>query len=404
MSKPFKRFKRIFLIVADSAGIGEEPDASLFNDCGSNTWAHAAESVGGVSVPNMEAMGIGELDDIEGVAKVSGHPHAYSLSCREKSNGKDTMTGHWEMMGINTTKPFQTFTDTGFPKELMDELEKETGHKLLGNKASSGTVILDELGEQQIKENALIVYTSADSVLQIAANEDHMPLAEIYRCCEIARRLTMRPEWFVGRVIARPYVGERKGEFKRVGAHRHDYTVSPSGVTALNVLKDNGYMVSAVGKINDIFNGMGITKTIHTASNEEGMDEAIRQLKEEDWTGLCFVNLVEFDSEYGHRRNPVGYARCLEALDKRIGEFVRSMKDEDLLLITADHGNDPTFHGTDHTREKVPLLCYSPSFQNGRKLEEQETFAVMGDTILSNFFLKKDPSMIGSTLKELLDD
>ena len=404
MSKPFKRFKRIFLIVADSAGIGEEPDAALFNDCGSNTWAHAAESVGGLSVPNMEAMGIGELDDILGVRSISDHPHSYSLACRETSKGKDTMTGHWEMMGINTVKPFQTFTDTGFPKELMDELEKETGHKLLGNKASSGTVILDELGEQQIKENALIVYTSADSVLQIAANEDHMPLEEIYRCCEIARALTMRPEWFVGRVIARPYVGERKGEFKRVGAHRHDYTVSPSGITALDILKENGYMVSAVGKINDIFNGAGISKTIHTASNEEGMDEAIRQLKEEDWTGLCFVNLVEFDSEYGHRRNPVGYARCLEALDKRVGEFVRSMKDDDLLLITADHGNDPTFHGTDHTREKVPLLCYSPSFGNGRKLEEQESFAVMGDTILSNFFLKKDDSMIGATINELLDD
>ena len=404
MEKEYRRFKRIFLIVADSAGIGEEPDASLFGDCGSNTWAHAAESVGGLNVPNMEAMGIGELDDILGVKPVSNHPHAYSLACQEKSKGKDTMTGHWEMMGINTTKPFQTFTDTGFPKELMDELEKRTGHKLLGNKASSGTLILDELGEEQIKENALIVYTSADSVLQLAANEDHMGLEEIYRCCEIARALTMRPEWFVGRVIARPYVGERKGEFKRVGAHRHDYTGSPSGITALDILKKNGYMVSAVGKINDIFNGMGVVKTIHTASNEEGMDEAIKQLKSEDWTGLCFVNLVEFDSEFGHRRNPVGYARCLEALDKRVGEFIAYMKGDDLLLITADHGNDPTFKGTDHTREKVPLLCYCPSFKNGKKLAEQATFAIMGDTILENFALKKDPSMLGGVLKELLED
>ena len=404
MSKPYKRFKRIFLIVADSAGIGEEPDAALFDDCGSNTWAHAAESVGGILVPNMEAMGLGELDDILGVNRVSAHPSSYCLACRETSKGKDTMTGHWEMMGINTVKPFQTFTDTGFPQELMEELSKETAHKLIGNKASSGTVILDELGEEQIKENALIVYTSADSVLQIAANEDHMGLEEIYRCCEIARRLTMRQEWFVGRVIARPYRGERRGEFRRVGAHRRDYTVSPSGITALDILKGNGYMVSAVGKIKDIFNGVGINKSVHTASNEEGMDEALRQLKEEDWTGLCFVNLVEFDSEYGHRRNAVGYARCLEALDKRIGEFIAFMKDEDLLLITADHGNDPTFKGTDHTREKVPLLCYSPSFQNGRKLEEQTTFAVMGETILSNFFLKKDPSMLGEALKDLLDD
>ena len=311
------------------------------------------------------------------------------------------MTGHWEMMGINTVKPFQTFTDTGFPKELMDELSKRTGHKLLGNYASSGTVILDELGEEQIKENALIVYTSSDSVLQIAANEDHMPLEEIYRCCEIARELCMRPEWMVGRVIARPYVGESKGNFKRVGAHRHDYTVSPTGVTALDILKQNGFEVSAIGKINDIFNGVGITKTIHTASNEEGMDEAIRQLKNDDYTGLCFVNLVEFDSEYGHRRNPVGYARCLEAFDKRVGEFISEMGDEDLLMITADHGNDPTFHGTDHTREKVPLLLYSPSFKNGRKLEERKTFAVMGGTILSNFYLKEDPSMLQGELKEI---
>ena len=404
MAKKYKRFKRIFLIVADSAGIGEEPDAASFGDCGSNTWAHAASSVGGINVPFMEKMGIGELDDIEGVKKISDHPQAYCLACRETSKGKDTMTGHWEMMGINTTKPFQTFTDTCFPKELMDELERQTGHKLLGNKAASGTVILDELGEEQIKENALIVYTSADSVLQIAANVDHMSIDELYRCCEIARKLTMEPQWFVGRVIARPYVGEKKGEFKRVGALRHDYTVSPSGITALDILKSNGYEVSAIGKINDIFNGVGITRTIHTASNEEGMDEAIRQLKEEDYTGLCFVNLVEFDSEYGHRRNPIGYARCLEALDKRIGEFIEEMNDDDLLLITADHGNDPTFKGTDHTREKVPLLCFSPSFKNGRRLDEVSTFAVMGETILSNFFLSKDNSMLGGILKPLLSD
>lgn len=403
MKKNYRKFKRVFLIVADSAGIGEEPDADRFGDIGSNTWAHAAASIGGLNVPNMEAMGIGTLDDIEGVQAISVHPQSYCLACQETSLGKDTMTGHWEMMGINTTKPFQTFTDTGFPSSLMDELEKRTGHKLLGNYASSGTVILDELGEQQIKENALIVYTSSDSVLQIAANEDHMPLEEIYRCCQIARELTMRPEWMVGRVIARPYVGEKKGQFKRVGAHRHDYTVSPTGVTAMEILKDNGYTVSAVGKINDIFNGVGISKTIHTASNEEGMDEAIRQLKNEDWTGLCFVNLVEFDSEYGHRRNPQGYARCLEAFDKRVGEFIASMNDEDVLMITADHGNDPTFKGTDHTREKVPLLIYSPSFKNGRKLDEQKTFAVMGETILKNFLLKKDPSMLGTTLEEVFE-
>lgn len=403
MEKKYRKFKRVFLIVADSAGIGEEPDAAKFNDVGSNTWAHAAESIGGLHVPYMEAMGIGTLDDILGVKPIEEHPKAYALACRETSNGKDTMTGHWEMMGVNTEHPFQTFTDTGFPKELMEELAKRTGHKLIGNYASSGTVILDVLGEQQIKENALIVYTSADSVLQIAANEDHMPLEEIYRCCEIARDLCMKPEWMVGRVIARPYVGEEKGEFKRVGAHRHDYTVSPTAVTAMDLLKKNGYEVSAIGKINDIFNGVGITRTIHTASNEEGMDEAIRQLKNEDYTGLCFVNLVEFDSEYGHRRNAPGYAHCLEAFDKRVGEFIANMGPEDLLMITADHGNDPTFHGTDHTREKVPLLIYSPAFEHGKKLEEQPTFAVMGDTILHNFYLEKEPSMLGGVLTPIFE-
>ena len=403
MEQP-KKFKRIFLLVADSAGIGEEPDADKFNDVGSNTWAHAAESIGGLNVPNMEAMGIGELDDILGVKKVSDHPHAYCLRSRERSNGKDTMTGHWEMMGINTAKPFQTFTDTGFPKALIDELEEKTGHKIIGNYSSSGTEILKVLGEEQMRENSLIVYTSSDSVLQIAAHEGVTGLDELYRCCEIAREICMRPEYLVGRVIARPFVGTCAADFKRVGAHRHDYTVSPTGITALDILKSNGYMVSAVGKINDIFNGVGITKTIHTATNEEGMDEAIRQLKEESWTGLCFVNLVEFDSEFGHRRNAPGYAACLEALDKRVGEFTKAMKEDDLLIITADHGNDPTFHGTDHTREKVPVLMYSPSFKNGRCLPEASTFAVMGDSILYNFNLKKDPSMLGGVISEIFED
>lgn len=398
-----KKYKRIFLIVADSAGVGEEPDAADFGDVGSNTFAHAAASIGGLNVPIMESMGLGELDDIEGVKLIQDHPHAFSARLRETSAGKDTMTGHWEMMGINTRKPFQTFTDTGFPQELIDELAEKTGHKIIGNYASSGTEILEVLGEQQIKENALIVYTSSDSVLQIAAQEEIMGLDELYRCCEIARELCMKPEWFVGRVIARPYVGTKKGEFKRVGDHRHDYTVSPTQVTALDILKDNGYMVSAVGKINDIFNGVGIVKTIHTGSNEDGMDETIRQLKEEDWEGLCFVNLVEFDSEYGHRRNAPGYARCLEALDRRLDEFIKNMKDDDLLIVTADHGNDPTFRGTDHTREKVPLLAYSPSIKNGKYLEEQATFAVLGDTILDNFGLKKDPSMLGGVLEPILE-
>jgi phosphopentomutase len=398
-----KHYKRFFVIVADSAGVGEEPDAAKFGDVGSNTWAHAAESVGGLKVPFMEAMGIGELDDILGVKAIKDHKNAYSLRLRETSNGKDTMTGHWEMMGVNTQKPFQTFTDTGFPQELIDELEERTGHKIIGNYSASGTAILVELGEQQMKENSLIVYTSADSVLQIAAHEEVTGLDELYRCCEIAREICMRPEYLVGRVIARPYVGTNKNDFKRVGAHRHDYTVSPTGVTALDILKEKGLMVSAVGKIYDIFNGVGITKTIHTATNEEGMDEAIRQAKEEDWEGICFVNLVEFDSEFGHRRNAPGYAHCLEALDKRVGEFIKAMREDDVLMITADHGNDQTFHGTDHTREKVPLLIYSPSFENGRNLDERASFADIGSTILANFSLEKKPEMLGESIQEIFE-
>ena len=402
MQEPLK-FKRIFLIVADSAGVGEEPDADRFDDVGSNTFAHAAEAVGGLNVPVMESMGLGELDDIMGVKVIKDHPHAFSLRCRETSNGKDTMTGHWEMMGVNTVTPFQTFTDTGFPKELMDELEKRTGHKLIGNYSSSGTEILKVLGEEQMRDNSLIVYTSADSVLQIAAHEEVTGLQELYRCCEVARELCMKPEWKVGRVIARPYVGTCASDFKRVTGDRHDYALSPSEPTHMGVLKENGYMVSCVGKISDIFNNAGVVKTVHTVSNEDGMDKTIEQLKNEDWTGLCFVNLVEFDSEYGHRRDAVGYARCLEALDKRLKEFIENMREDDLLMVTADHGNDPTFKGTDHTREKVPLLIYSPSIKNGRYLEETDTFACMGATILHNFRLSNRPTLLGKPLMEVFE-
>ena len=400
MQKPLK-FKRIFLIVADSAGVGEEPDADKFGDVGSNTFAHAAESVGGLNVPVMEAMGLGELTEIQGVKPVKDHPHAFSLRFRETSNGKDTMTGHWEMMGVNTITPFQTFTDTGFPKELMDELEKRTGHKLIGNYSSSGTEILKVLGEEQVRDNSLIVYTSADSVLQIAAHEEATGLEELYRCCEIARELCMKPEWKVGRVIARPYVGTCAEDFKRVTGDRHDYALSPSEPTDMDTLKENGYMVSCVGKISDIFNMAGVVKTVHTVSNEDGMDKTIEQLKNEDWEGLCFVNLVEFDSEYGHRRDPVGYARALERLDTRLAEFIANMREDDLLMVTADHGNDPTFKGTDHTREKVPLLMYSPSINNGKYLEERDSFADMGASILKNFHLSKRPSLLGKPIEEL---
>ncbi len=397
-----KPFKRVFLIVADSAGIGEEPDAAKFDDCGTNTWVHAAQSVGGIKVPMMESFGIGTLAAIPGVKPITDHPHAFAMRLREASNGKDTMTGHWEMMGILTTKPFQTFTDTGFPKSLIELLEKETGHKIIGNYASSGTEILKVLGEEQMRDNSLIVYTSADSVLQIAAHEEVTGKEELYRCCEIARKICMAPEYFVGRVIARPYVGTNKDNFKRIVGDRRDYAVPPSGTTVMDLLKEKGLMTSCIGKISDIFDDIGVTKTVHTVSNEDGMDKTIAAVKADNFTGLCFVNLVEFDSEYGHRRNAVGYARALEAFDKRLAELVPLMKDDDLLMITADHGNDPTYKGTDHTREKVPLLVYSPSISKGGYLDERSSFADIGATILKNFKIKKTPKMIGESIDPIL--
>ena len=400
------RFKRIFIIVADSVGIGYMPDADKFfndgvSDWGTNTFVHTAEGCGGLNIPVMNAMGVRDLDDIKGTTFVK-HPKCYVAKSREMSNGKDTMTGHWEMMGIYTTKPFKTFTDTGFPKELMDELEAKTGHKLIGNYSASGTEILKELGEEQMRDNSLIVYTSADSVLQIAAHEEVTGVEELYRCCSIARELCLKDEWKVGRIIARPYVGTNKDNFKRT-PNRHDYALSPEEPTVMDVLKKHGFMVSAIGKINDIFNGAGVVKTQKTKSNEDGMDKTIDEAKNHDFTGICFVNLVEFDSEYGHRRNVQGYGKALEDFDIRLGELVNVLKDDDLVIVTADHGNDPTWHGTDHTREKIPLIMYSPSFKHGRLLDERETFGDIGATILKNFHLEKPKTLLGQPIEELFE-
>lgn len=403
MSYPYKR---IFVIVADSAGVGYEPDADKFfnaghSDWGSNTFGHISEKMpNGLHIPNMEAMGIADLTDVKGTKKVS-HPHAFAARSREVSNGKDTMTGHWEMMGIYTKVPFKTFTDTGFPKELIDELEKKTGHKVIGNCAASGTEIIKQLGEEQIRDNSLIVYTSSDSVLQIAASEEVTGLEELYRCCEIAREICMKPEWMVGRVIARPYVGKTPETFKRT-SNRHDLALRPTLPTVMNVMQEHGFMTSCVGKIGDIFDGYGVSKTQKTVSNEDGMDKTIDELLHHDFTGMCFVNLVEFDSEYGHRRDPIGYGEALERFDKRVGEFISKMKDDDLLIITADHGNDPTWPGTDHTREKIPLLMYSPSIKSGKYLEERECFGDIGATILENFNLKMPANLVGKPMVEVL--
>lgn len=306
------------------------------------------------------------------------------------------MTGHWEMMGLEIKTPFQTFTDTGFPKELIDALEKETYHRVIGNKAASGTAILDELAEEEIKTGAMIVYTSSDSVLQICGNEETFGLDELYRCCKIARELTMKPEWKVGRVIARPYVGKKKGEFKRT-SNRHDYALKPYGKTAMDALKEAGFDVISIGKIRDIFDGEGITEAERSKSSVEGMEQTIEKLNQ-DFTGLCFTNLVDFDALWGHRRNPQGYAEELEKFDVLLGKFLEKMNDDDLVIVTADHGNDPTFKGTDHTKERVPFLAYSPSMKTSGRIDDQNCFAVIGASIADNFGVKMPEGTIGTSI------
>lgn len=392
-----KKFRRIFLIVIDSLGIGEMPDAADYGDVGADTLGHISEQADSFHIPNLQKLGMANLKQLKQV-KPADEPKGYYAALREASASKDTMTGHWEMMGLKVTTPFKTFTDTGFPEDLIAELERRTGHKVIGNKSASGTVILDELGEEEIGTGHMIVYTSADSVLQICGNEETFDLKELYRCCEIARELTMREEWKVGRVIARPYVGKKRGEFKRT-SNRHDYALKPFGPTALNALKDAGKDVIAVGKINDIFVGEGITRAERSKSSVHGMEQTI-ELAGEDFEGLCFVNLVDFDALWGHRRNPVGYREELERFDVKLGELLEKLGEEDLLMITADHGNDPTYSGTDHTREKVPLLIYSPSFAKGGPLGELDTFAVIGATIADNFGAEMPENTIGYSIAD----
>ncbi len=391
------RFKRMFVIVIDSLGIGAMEDSARFNDEGADTLGHIAERMETFSIPNLQRLGLANLKTISHVDKVC-KPAGYFLKMNERSNGKDTMTGHWEMMGIDTKKPFITFTETGFPKALIDELEKRCGRRVIGNKSASGTAILDELAEEEIATGAMIVYTSADSVLQICGNEETMGLDNLYRYCEIARELTMRDEWRVGRVIARPYVGKKKGEFVRT-ANRHDYALKPTGRTVLNALKDEGFDVISVGKINDIFAGEGITESNRSKSSVHGMEQTI-EIAGRDFTGLCFVNLVDFDALWGHRRNPVGYGQELERFDEKLGELLPLLKSDDLLIITADHGNDPTYTGTDHTREQVPLLLYSPSFVGNGELAETDTFAVIGATVAKNFGVQMPEETIGYSILE----
>ena len=393
------KYNRIFTIVMDSLGIGAMEDSARFGDAGVDTLGHIAEQMKAAGkafeIPNLRKVGLANLKPMVQVAPEE-HPQGYYMAMREQSNGKDTMTGHWEMMGIHTTKPFVTFTDTGFPKELIDELEKRCGRRVIGNKAASGTEILDELAEEEIATGAMIVYTSADSVLQICGNEETMGLDNLYHYCEIARELTMRDDWRVGRVIARPYVGKKKGEFVRT-SNRHDYALKPTGPTALNALKDAGFDVISVGKINDIFVGEGITESNRSKSSVHGMEQAIDRARRV-FTGLCVVNLVDCGALWGHSREPIGYGREIVHFDEKLGELLPLLREDDLLIITADHGNDPTYTGTDHTREKVPFLAYSPSFTGAGALPEAATFAVVGATIADNFGVAMPEGTIGTSI------
>ncbi len=394
-----KRYRRIFTIVVDSLGAGALPDAADYGDAGTDTLGHISQRMDSFHIPNLQKLGMANLHPLKQVEPAE-RPLGYYTYLGEASTGKDTMTGHWEMMGLYITKPFQTFTENGFPKELLDELSERTGRVIIGNKSASGTEILEELAEEEIATGHMIVYTSADSVLQICGNEETFGLEELYRCCEIAREITMKDEWKVGRVIARPYVGRKKGEFKRT-SNRHDYALKPYGRTALNVLKDAGLDVISVGKIFDIFDGEGLTESNKSKSSVHGMEQTI-EIAKKDFEGLCYVNLVDFDALWGHRRDVKGYAQELERFDAKLGELLDLLGEEDLLIITADHGNDPTHTGTDHTRERVPFLAYSPAMEGYGKLEDAQTFGVVGATIADNFGLDMPDGTIGSSVLEKL--
>ncbi len=378
----YMKYRRIFTIVVDSMGIGADETSPNYGDVNVDTLGHISEQMDTFHIPNLQKLGIANLHTLKQVPPVE-KPMGYFCKMNEMSKGKDTMTGHWEMMGLKVDTPFQAFTETGFPKELIEELEKRTGHKVIGNKSASGTEILDELAEEEIATGHMIVYTSADSVLQICGNEETFGLEELYRCCKIARELTMKDEWKVGRVIARPYIGRKKGEFQRT-SNRHDYALKPFDKTVLDFMKAGGFDVISVGKINDIFSGEGITESNPSKSSVHGMEQTIA-LAEREFQGLCFVNLVDFDALWGHRRNPIGYGKEIEKFDEKLGVLLTKLKEDDLLIITADHGNDPTYTGTDHTRERVPFLAYSPSMKGSGKIEDAKTFADIGATIADNF-------------------
>ncbi|MFJ7735010.1 phosphopentomutase [Lysinibacillus sp. NPDC097287] len=381
-----KQFKKIHVVVLDSVGIGEAPDAANFGDVGAHTLGHIAEKMNGLTMPHMESFGLANIEPLKGVNAVD-KPKAYYGKMQEASVGKDTMTGHWEIMGLNIDKPFKVYPD-GFPAELIAELEARTGRKVLCNKPASGTQVIDDFGPEHMETGALIVYTSADPVLQIAAHEEIIPLDELYKICEIARELTLEPEYLVGRVIARPFIGT-PGNFTRT-SNRHDYALTPFGRTTMNTMKDAGLDVIAIGKISDIFNGSGVTDAVRTKNNMDGMDK-FAEVVRRDFHGMSFLNLVDFDANFGHRRDPIGYGHALQEFDARLPEILEAITEDDLLIITADHGNDPTFPGTDHTREYVPLFVYSPRFKECGEIALRETFADIAATVAENFGVEAPP-------------
>lgn len=387
-------YKRVHLIVMDSVGIGEAPDAEKFNDVGSDTLGHIAQQVG-LNIPHLEELGLGNIRPLKGVRHVADNV-GYYTKLEEVSVGKDTMTGHWEIMGLNIQTPFRVFPD-GFPDALLKKIEDFSGRKIVANKPASGTEILDEFGEHQIKTGDLIIYTSADPVLQIAAHEEIIPLEELYKICQYVRDITKDDPYMIGRIIARPFVGT-PGKFTRTSG-RHDYALNPFGKTVLNHLSGAGKDVIAIGKINDIYNGEGITEAVRTTSNMDGVDQLLKVMTQ-DFEGLSFLNLVDFDALFGHRRDVAGYGKAIEEFDNRLEEIVGQLREDDLLLITADHGNDPTAPGTDHTREYVPLLAYSPSMKTFGEIP-QGHFADIGATIADNFNVK-DTGFGESFLKELV--
>ncbi len=372
------KFNRIHLVVMDSVGIGQAPDAAEFGDLGSHTLGHIAENYI-LNLPNLSDLGLGNIAPLKNIKTSEGNK-SYWGKLEEVSAGKDTMTGHWEIMGLHIDTPFRVFPD-GFPNDLIQKVEEFSGRSIVGNKVASGTEIIDEYGKHQLETGDLIVYTSADSVFQIAAHEEIIPIEELYKICQYVRDITLDDPYMIGRIIARPYIGT-VGNFVRT-SNRHDYALNPFQKTNLDYLVESNYDVIAIGKISDIFNNQGITKSIRTKSNMDGVNQLVSILQE-DFTGLSFTNLVDFDAMFGHRRDVIGYAKALEEFDKRIPEIIHNLTTDDLLIITADHGNDPTFIGTDHTREFVPIIVYSPKITQTGALKAVNFYDI-GRTITDNF-------------------